>query len=266
MTRNDLNTILGGRYGYSIFAKKNICELLGKNFLSVNVDMAVDQVAKLAMQRNHEQLYHPIVIEKNNNYYGVATIKDLLSICTKAEINAALHANPLTKLPGNLLIEKELEQRLFGNAEYSVTYYDVDNFKAYNDAYGFENGDLMLLMFSKILQSCATKKEFIGHIGGDDFIVLADYGYNQSVKFCEKVIKKFSDEIKKLYNDEDLERGFIVSKNRNGITENFPMASISIAGITSNGKRYDNLDDFSRDVAFLKKSSKMKEGSCFSII
>ncbi len=266
MTRADLNTILGGRYGYSIFTKKNISELLQKKFLSVNVDMAVDQVAKLAMQRENDQLYHPIVVEKNQCYYGIATIKDLLSICTKAEVNAALHANPLTKLPGNLLIEKELEQRLFHTKDYAVTYYDIDNFKAYNDAYGFENGDLMLIMFAKILQACATKKEFIGHIGGDDFIAIANYGYKYSVDFCEHVIEAFAQEVEKLYNDEDLERGYIVSKNRNGITENFPIASISIAGVTSNGKQYTNLDDFSRDVAFLKKSSKMKEGSCFSIM
>ncbi len=266
MTRHDLNTVLGGRYGYSIFSKKNIAELLQKNFLSVNVDMAVDQVAKLAMQRGHDQLYHPVVVEKNEEYYGIATIKDLLSICTKAEIHAALHANPLTKLPGNLLIEKELEKRLFGKKSYAITYYDLDNFKAYNDAYGFENGDLMLLMFSDILKTSAKKNEFIGHIGGDDFIVMADYGYKQSVQFCEEIIAIFTQELNKLYNDEDLDRGYIVSKNRNGITENFPMVSVSIAGVTSNGKRYANLDDFSRDVAFLKKSSKIKEGSCYSIM
>ncbi len=266
MTRTDLVSLLGGRYGFSIHAKKSIGELLEGTFLSVNVDMAVDQVAKLAMQRDDEQLYHPIVVEKNEQYYGIATIKDLLTICTKAEVNAALHANPLTKLPGNLLIERELEQRLFSNTPYTIMYYDIDNFKAYNDAYGFENGDLMLLLFAKVLEKCSTQKEFIGHIGGDDFITLANYGYKKAVAFCEKVIDCFTNDVKKLYNNEDLERGYIVSKNRNGITENFPIISISIAGVTSDGKRYTSLVDFSRDVAFLKKTSKMKEGSCFNII
>ncbi len=86
---------------------------------------------------------------------------------------------------------------------------------------------------------------------------MADYGDEGCVRFCENVLSSFAQEVRKLYDDEDLERGYIISKNRNDITEKFPIVSISIAGVISDGKRYTNVDDFSQDLAFLKKNSKI---------
>ncbi len=266
MTRQDLNGKLSGRFGYSLFSKKNISCLLKENFLSVPADMTVDKVSRLAMQRDTDSLYNPVVVLKDEKYFGVVTIKDLLDLCTKIEVNVATHASPLTKLPGNLIIEKEIEQRIFGGDDYAITYYDLDNFKAYNDAYGFDNGDLMLILLSDLLVECAEKGEFVGHIGGDDFIVIANYGHEQCKLFCERVIRKFDEQVKKLYRDEDIQKGYIVSKNRSGVTENFALASLSVAGVTSKGKRYSSADEFSRDIALLKKSSKMQEGSYYCII
>lgn len=264
MTRADIDSLLGGRYGFSLHAKKFVQQLNKPDFLRVNGDMRVDQVSRLAMQRPYKQLYNPIVVERENTYLGLVTIKDLLETCTKIEIDLAMHTNPLTGLPGNLLIEKEIGARIFGAGPYCITYYDLDNFKAYNDGYGFENGDLMLRLVAEILQECAAKGEFIGHIGGDDFIVVADYEQGES--FCKKVLEQFHTRVLALYREDDIAHGYIVSKNRNGITENFPLAGLSIAGVTSKGKRYNNLDDFSRDVALLKKCSKKQPGSCYHLL
>lgn len=263
MTRADINTALGGRYGFSLHSKKNIDELINKEFLRVNCDMTVEHVSRLAMARSFEILYNPIVVEKDNQYLGIVTIKDLLETCTKIEIDAAMHSSPLTGLPGNLLVEKEIVSRIFSDKPYCITYYDLDNFKAYNDAYGFENGDLMLKLIADTLKHCSTKNEFVGHIGGDDFIVVADYDDGES--YCQSVIDYFGKNVISLYCEEDVNRGYIISKNRNGVTENFPISSISIGGVTSKGKNYCNIDDFSKDVALLKKASKKKQGSCYII-
>lgn len=264
MTRADLNTVLGGRYGFNLYSRKAVKHLLRSDFLRVNCNMTVNQVARLAMQREYEQLYNPIVVEHEDKYFGIVTIKDLLDTCTRIEVDAAMHSNPLTGLPGNLLIEKEIVSRIFSHKPYCITYYDLDNFKAYNDGYGFENGDLMLKLVADILKKCATQNEFIGHIGGDDFIVAADYANGEY--YCQAVIHSFKEKALSLYRDEDVNRGYIISKNRSGVTENFPIASISISGVTSKGKRYKNLDDFSRDVALLKKNSKKQEGNCYHIM
>ena len=263
MTRTSLHEVLGGRYGFSLYSKKTIQHILDPDFLQVNYDMPVDQVSRLAMQRPYEQLYSPIVVKQDEKYSGMVTIKDLLDTCTKIEIDIAIHSNPLTGLPGNLLIEKEIVRRIFGSDPYCITYYDLDHFKAYNDAYGFKNGDLMLALVSDTLKSCAVRNEFIGHIGGDDFIVICDY--HEGDAYCRAVLDEFAQKVTALYREEDVNNGFIISKNRSGVTENFPIASLSIAGVSNRIKAYQSLDDFSFDIAQLKKKCKRKQGNYYEI-
>jgi EAL domain-containing protein (putative c-di-GMP-specific phosphodiesterase class I)/GGDEF domain-containing protein len=264
MSRATLIELVGGRYGFSLFAGKNIRELAGTDFLRVNYNMPIDQVSRLAMQRSFEFLYSPIVVEKEGKYAGIVTIKDLLDSSTKVEIDIAMHSNPLTGLPGNLLIEKEILNRIFGLLPYCILYFDLDSFKAYNDAYGFQNGDKMLALVADILKSCAVRNEFLGHIGGDDFIVICDY--HEGENYCKSVLEQFSAKVTVLYRDEDVKNGFIISKNRHGVTENFPLASLSIAGISNKLKSYQNIDDFSNDIAQLKKKCKKQPGNYFEII
>lgn len=264
LTKTALNEIFGGRYGFSLNSKKSISQLIKTDFLRINYYMPVDQVSRLAMQRPFERLYSPIVVEKEGKYWGIVTIKDLLNACTKAEVDTAMHSNPLTGLPGNLLIEKEILSRVFGNDPYCITYYDIDNFKAYNDVYGFQNGDIMLALVADILKECAVKNEFIGHIGGDDFIVIFDY--QEAEGYCKNVIHQFSLKVPSLYRGADVEKGYITSKNRHGVTENFPIASLSVAGISNKAVTYESIDTFSKDIARLKKKCKRQTGNYFEII
>jgi GGDEF domain-containing protein len=213
MSRTTLIEIFGGRYGFSLHAGKSIRRFAKADFLRINYNMTVDQVSRIAMQRSFEQLYNPIVIEKEGKYSGIVTIKDLLDSCTKVEIDIAIHSNPLTGLPGNLLIEKEIVSRIFGTLPYCILYYDLDSFKAYNDAYGFQNGDKMLALVADILKSCAVHNEFIGHIGGDDFIVICDY--HEGEDYCTSVLEQFSAKVTTLYRDEDVNNGFIVCEGFN---------------------------------------------------
>lgn len=264
MVRADIYEMFGGRYGHSLYSRKAIKDLIKTDFMRVNFKMTVDQVSRLAMQRTLDQLYNPIVVEKDNKYLGVVTIKDLLNACTQVEIDRAMHSNPLTGLPGNLLIEKEILSRIVGDDPYCITYYDIDNFKAYNDAYGFNNGDKMLALVADILRDCADNNEFIGHIGGDDFIVICDY--HEGENYCNKVVDRFAAGVLTLYREQDVESGYIVSKNRHGVTENFPIASLSIAGISNRTNTYRRISDFSNDISQLKKKCKMMLGNYIEII
>jgi GGDEF domain-containing protein len=203
------------------------------------------------------------VVEKDGRYSGIVTIKNLLGACTKIEVDVAIHSNPLTGLPGNLLIEKDILGRLFGRSPYCIIYYDIDNFKAYNDAYGFQNGDLMLSLVADVLKKNAARGEFIGHIGGDDFIVVCDY--HEGEDFCKATIDDFAAQVPSLYRSEDVRNGYIVSKNRNGVTENFPIASLSVGGISNRGRPYNNIADFSNDIAQIKKKCKQRLGNYFEI-
>jgi diguanylate cyclase (GGDEF)-like protein len=265
MTRPMVNELLGGRYGFWLNAKKTIGEIVGNDdFLKVDCRMPIDYATKLAMQRPHERLYNPIVVTDENGYYGVVTIKDLLDAYTKIEVEAAISANPLTKLPGNLIIEGEITRRIFGQAPYCIIYIDVDNFKAYNDAYGFENGDRILKFVADTIRAGASNGEFVGHIGGDDFIVICDYHDGSEV--CKEIIKRFAAGVNSFYRDVDLENGFIVSTNRHGVVDSFPIASLSIAGISNKSAGTLNISAFSKTIAHLKKKCKKQSGNYFEII
>ncbi|MGL5259056.1 MAG: GGDEF domain-containing protein [Lachnospiraceae bacterium] len=259
MTRIEFMLFMSGRFGFNLNARKKIKDIVDKEFLMVNANLSVDQVSRLAMQRPFDQLYNPIVVEEQNKFYGIVTIKNLLDECTKIEIDVALQANPLSGLPGNRLIEKEIISKVLNDVDYYISYYDIDNFKAYNDAYGFENGDLMLKILAETLQKCARNNEFIGHVGGDDFIVIANYSDGHS--FCQEVISMFESQILTLYREDDIKNKYIVSKNRNGVTELFPLASLSIAAVSNKNNKFNDLNEFSNVVATLKKQSKQILGS-----
>jgi len=264
MTKNALNELLGGRYGFSLHSKKIIRQVMNTNFLRANYNMPIDQVSRFAMQRAFDVLYNPIVVEKENKYCGVVTIKDLLDAYTRIEIDAAIHINPLTKLPGNVIIEKEIFNRISGDSPYCIIYIDLDNFKAYNDAYGFENGDLMLKLVADVIKENTLKNEFVGHIGGDDFIVICDY--QEAGLLCQLILDKFASQVGSLYRDDDLSNGFIISVNRHGVIESFPIASLSVAGISNKTNSYKSLDKFSKEIALLKKKCKKQVGNYFEIL
>lgn len=120
-------------------------------------------------------MYDYIIITKHEKFFGIVTVKRLLESTTELELNYARHLNPLTGLPGNIVIEEKLNHVISENKKVSVI--DLDNFKAYNDIYGFENGDKILKLTSQIIADISYKhfarSSFVSHIGGDDFFVIA---------------------------------------------------------------------------------------------
>jgi GGDEF domain-containing protein len=256
--------LLGGRYGYWLNSKRKIGEVTCGSFLKVDSRTPIDKATKLAMQRPHEMLYNPIVVHDEEGYRGIVTIKDLLEAYTQLEVEVAINSNPLTKLPGNMVIESEIVKRLFGDAPYCIIYIDVDNFKAYNDAYGFENGDRILKFVADAIKSSAVCGEFVGHIGGDDLIIICDYHDGEGI--CRSIIDNFAAGINSFYRDADIENGFIVSTNRHGVVDSFPIASLSIAGISNRAADYKDINEFSKTIAHLKKRCKKQKGNYYEIL
>jgi len=148
------------------------------------------------------------------------------------------HANPLTKLPGNPAIEKEIEMRIQQNLSFSVCHYDIDNFKAFNDAYGYHRGNAVLHQTSRIIVSAVRSEgdesDFVGHIGGDDFIVITTPDREETI--CLESIQEFDRLIPLHYREEDRKRRVLPVKNRMGKIEEFPLMTLSIA-VVNNKKR-----------------------------
>lgn len=231
INRSHLNLKLSGLYGYSLYSRRSITEVMQTEFLEVESIMPIDIVSKMAMERDCENLYDFITVVKNGFYHGIVTVKDLLEKTMEIEVFNAKQLNPLTGLPGNVAIELELERCIREDRDYCVLYIDIDNFKAYNDVYGFENGDKIIKILADIIRREVPKEQFSGHIGGDDFLVVTDR--ERAGGIGRGIIKRFDQEIRSLYNFKDLKKGFIVSKNRYGAEEIFPIMSISVAGVAS---------------------------------
>lgn len=262
ITRPDLYRYLSGQYGYNLYSKKTVDKIMSTEFLQVDYHESIETVAKKAMGRENEHLYDFITITKDGRYLGVVTVKDLLERTIQVAVNNAKHVNPLTELPGNLLIEKRMEACLHEEAECKILYFDLNNFKAYNDVYGFENGDICIKRFANILKKhIGEEKDFIGHIGGDDFMAIVYR--DEAEELCREIIDDFDRSISEFYNKNDFNKGFITTKNRHGIEEDFPLLSISIA-VTSS-KSYETIYKLSERMAELKRTCKQKSNSNYII-
>jgi len=147
-----------------------------------------------------------------------------------------MDSNPLTHLPGNPSIQSRIEREINTGRPFAVLYCDLNNFKSFNDKYGFEAGDRVLKTEADIIVKAARQDEnaFVGHIGGDDFIVVCSFDKAESIA---RQITQQTDEIApSFYNEQDRAQGFMVSKNRRGFEEKFPFLGIGI-GIVHNTKK-----------------------------
>lgn len=174
-------------------------------------------------------------------------------------------ANPLTGLPGNTEIQSEINYRIAKDIIFSVLYLDVDNFKAYNDVRGFSHGDRAIKLIADILmdnvRTFGSRNDFIGHIGGDDFVVITDPQHADAL--CENIIKEFDERVPELYSDVDKRAGFISTVNRMGQITQYPIMTLSIAVASNEHRVLRNHLEVGEIAAELKKKAKSIVGSVY---
>jgi len=178
-----------------------------------------------------------------------------------------LEANPLTRLPGNTAIIDEIEERIEGEKLFAVLYIDLDNFKAFNDRYGFERGDKVIQQTARIviknIKELGNSDDFVGHIGGDDFITITTPEKVDPV--CSHIIKSFDREILKFYSARDRARGYISSEDRQGKINKFPIMTITIGVVTNVKRKFGHKGQVAAVGAELKKYGKSLPGSNYVI-
>jgi diguanylate cyclase (GGDEF)-like protein len=169
-----------------------------------------------------------------------------------------LEANPLTRLPGNVSILNELSARLETNAPFAVCYLDLDMFKSYNDTYGFEHGDEVIKETARILiravKECGNSDDFIGHIGGDDFVIVT--ALEKVDEICPAVILAFDDAAPSFYNETDRKKGFIMALDRQGVERKIALLSISIGVVTNEFRKIEHVAQIGEIGAELKGYAK----------
>ena len=261
--KNELYYRLGTNYGVSLYQNRPVSLIMDKSPLIVDSGMPIEEVSQIAMSRAENNIYDLIIVVNGEQYVGMVSIMSLLNNITRIQISLAHNSNPLTGLPGNLVIESRLKNLLKDNKDFTVLYIDIDNFKAFNDKYGFERGDQAILMTAEIIRESLTNSGchdgFLGHIGGDDFILIMTPAMANLVP--ENIIGNFNQGIQTLYNSEDISRGYIEVVNRRSEIEQFPIMSLSIAVISNSTRKYSNYLEIGEVAAELKKVAKRIQGS-----
>ena len=197
-------------------------------------------------------------IEEVANTFNDMTVA-LIHMKERAE-----NANPLTKLPGNNVIHEEIEKRLNDKRKFVVVYSDLDNFKAFNDKYGIGAGDVAIKLTAEIMHESlklGSPDDFMGHEGGDDFVLLTIPEKAKAV--TDYITSEFDKKIRALYTKEDLERGFIVAKSREGETKQFPIMTLSLAGVSNISRPLSSYGEITNICASVKKVAKKTPGSVF---
>ncbi len=254
---------LSSQFGISLYLQRPASRIMDGNVLTVEAGQPVEEVAQLAMQRENEKIYDDLLVTDKGALLGVVSVQRLLDSLAKFQVEMAKGANPLSGLPGNVAIETEIERRSKGRMPTSLVYIDLDNFKVYNDVYGFDNGDKVILLTARALNEANKRKgglgDMVGHVGGDDFVLIVDPQRAQAL--AEETISLFAKEAPALYNEEDRTRGYIVGAGRDGKKGKFSLVSLSIAIIDCVFDDGFTMGNLSLTAAVTKKKAKAIDGN-----
>ena len=209
-----------------------------------------------------EQSIEYFILKPIDREYFYYTVRNILNLLQNNR-----RISPLTGLPGNVQIQAEMKKRLLNKEQFAMFYFDLDNFKAYNDTYGFSNGDEIIKFTARTIvenvHKMGTEDSFIGHIGGDDFVAIT--GPTDYERICKNIISDFDTYILGYYSDEDVQKGYIEVANRRGIIEQFPLTSISIGVVEITPGRFKNTLEIGEVGAQVKHQAKSVMGSTYII-
>ena len=258
ITRQLFYGLTGGPFGYQLMQKKSIESICKPRPLIVEDKMTVTTLAKLAMDRDYEDLYDPVLVTDGKGLFlGTITMKQVMTKSIELEIRSAMGLNPLTSLPGNNVIHRWITDA-FSWAEYTIIYVDLDHFKGYNDLYGFIMGDELLQFTANILSHWLKELPGgakLGHIGGDDFVIVSPGIVWEET--LHHLCMLFDSEKLKLFKSKDVEKGYLDIMDRQGRPVKTNLVTMSLAVIDSRKVWTDpNPALFSEIAASLKKKVK----------
>ena len=218
-----------------------------------------DRKHRIEILKEGIEYYIKKPIDKEYFYYTIVNMLNLLDNTRRV--------SPLTGLPGNVQIQAEMKKRLLNKEEFSMIYFDLDNFKSYNDLYGFFKGDEIIKytarVISKHIHLAGQDANFVGHIGGDDFVAIVSGIRCEDV--CQDIIAEFDKNISTYYQEEDAQNGYIEVENRKGVLEQFPIVSITIAVVNVPVGRFTNILEIGEVGAGIKHLAKTIPGSTYVI-
>ena len=217
-------------YRRELFGKRPCSTFMNANPVIVEGDTSIQQLSLLVAEGDQRAVLDGFIVLEDGRYAGIGSAQDLIREMTELQIAAARYANPLTLLPGNVPIAEHAERLISRGCRFVSCYCDLDNFKPFNDVFGYQRGDEAIQLTARVLaEACDPRIDFIGHVGGDDFVLIL-----QSEDWearCASILLRFADRARALFPDEDVERGGFVAEDRLGQKREFPLLTLSIGAV-----------------------------------
>lgn len=258
--RANLMELLLRHYGRELYGRRPVSRIMDLQPLQVEHDLPVERVSQMITNRLNLEFEHDFIVVRNGEYVGIGLVRDLLKKITELQIRNARYANPLTLLPGNVPIYEHIDRMLEMQGEFAVCYCDLDHFKPYNDIYGYSKGDEVIQKVAQILSAHTDpQNDFVGHIGGDDFIVV--FSSDDWKERCEHILRHFEREVGMLYNEQDLANEGIYAQDRQGNNVFFPLLSLSIGAVTPDVARCYTHHQVAALASDAKKQAKKLKGN-----
>ncbi|MES2820811.1 MAG: bifunctional diguanylate cyclase/phosphodiesterase [Pseudomonadota bacterium] len=228
-------------FATDLFARKPISRLMNEDFLAVERGQSLQQVSRLLTSRARQRIEEDFIITLQGLYLGLGRVIDVLKLITEQKIQQARYANPLTLLPGNVPIQQCLTRLLEQARDAVICYVDIDNFKPFNDLYGYAKGDEVLLCLAQCLnERIDPSRDFVGHIGGDDFMLVL--GPQEWRKRLNQLLEDFQAQCRRFYRAEHLEAGCFIELDRQGQRQEFALLSLSLGVVQLRSDCCQHLD------------------------
>lgn len=258
--RSRLLQKLSKPFGRDLYVKKPVSQILDENFIQVERHVRLEKVSQIITQRNRSHLEEDFIITENGSYFGIGQVIDLLKMITELQLKSAQNSNPLTGLPGNLLIQEQIDQLIIDKKDFVACYFDLDNFKPYNDQYGYAKGDEILIYLANLLKSHSHPEvDFVGHVGGDDYVVI--FRSTNWQEIVTNILQEFIRFRETFYNPDHLDDLGIWAEDRFGEKRFFSLMSISVAAIDSSSASLGSSKDIASRLSLIKQEAKQVKGN-----
>ena len=247
-------------YQRELYGKKSCRQFMDATSLIAEQDTTLQELSFRMVQADAHHLFNGFIITDGGRYLGLGTGHDLMREITQLQINAARYANPLTQLPGNVPINEHIDRLLESGTRFWACYVDLDHFKPFNDVYGYRRGDDVIQLTGNMLsERCDANRDFVGHIGGDDFMVL--FQSEDWEMRCEGILADFEQNVQEFYSIEDRERGGYLSEDRQGKKVFYSLMSLSIGVIRVDPRQFYTHHQIATAAAESKRQAKKIHGN-----